>query len=184
MNLVNEFENEESEITPVTESESAGSSEIAELLSGYKTAPIKTQPDTIDSGNETPTLPDDKSDPTLYFQSGAKKGQLKPRARKGIVKNDTETMTLDSELLSGALFLTLIDLIVPSIIVFLNNKVSKKKIEVDQLSLTPKQKAELERVADAVVKKINFNGSPVTLLLVSLLGIYGVNFMALKSLQK
>ena len=84
-------------------------------------------------------------------------------------------------MISGALLILMIDLIIPNVIALANNKLSKEKIKASDLQLETKQKNELEPIADEVAKTIQSFGSPLTVLIVTLLGIYGVNLMALKT---
>jgi|GEM_PF-1976715 hypothetical protein len=104
-----------------------------------------------------------------------KKGRGRPS------KKDLESTSItDTQLLSGAMFLLLIDLIIPNLLVFLNNKSSKKKMKATALQLTNEQKRELAPLADEVAKQVAMKGNPLTIFIVSLLGIYGLNFMMLR----
>lgn len=161
--------------------------DIEELLKGYKNTPVQT---TEESNIENKPVFDsqpnnihaDLSDPKKYYQTGAKKGQPRPNKKSVNVEyiEDGQPGTLSGEILTGALFLTLIDLILPLLIALINNKISDSKIEAKQLMLTDKQKKELAPLAEQVIKKINIQANPIALLSISLLGIYGINFAALK----
>ncbi len=91
-----------------------------------------------------------------------------------------ETMTLSGEVLSGTLFLTLIESIMPLVIGILSERFDNKKVDVKKLKLTAAQRKELEPICDAVVKQMNVKSNPIVLLVISLLGIYGLNYMALR----
>lgn len=105
------------------------------------------------------------------------------RTRKKKGENDSEFAGIigGSSIVSGALFLLLIDFIIPNIICLLNNKVSKKKINPSLLKLLDEQKKELEPIADEVAKLINLKGNPMTILIASLAAIYLGNFMLIKA---
>ena len=79
------------------------------------------------------------------------------------------------------MFILLIDLILPNLVAMINNQFSKTKIKASRLQMTAKQRQDLEPMADAVAKKLMLKTDPMTLFFVSLLGIYGVNFMVLKA---
>ncbi len=84
-------------------------------------------------------------------------------------------------MISGALLILMIDLIFPNVIALANNKLSKDKIKASDLQLDNKQRNELEPIADEVAKTITSFGNPLTVLIVTLAGIYGVNLAALKT---
>jgi hypothetical protein len=88
-----------------------------------------------------------------------------------------------NSIITGSLFITMVDLLLPMIMAFLHNKTSKKKIEASDLQLTEKQKKDLEPICNEVVKKISFGSDPVTMLIISLIGIYGFNLMALRKIK-
>jgi hypothetical protein len=103
------------------------------------------------------------------------------RPKKEVSQENDSKIIPDSALISGSLMLILIDLLIPNLIAFLNNRFSKKKIKALKLQMTDKQKEELSPVADAAAKQWMLQASPTSVLLVALLGIYGVNFMMLQS---
>ena len=127
--------------------------EIDEILKGYKKK--------ITIENEEPEEP--------------KKKRGRPK------KTEPEPEIQQSSLISGALFLLLIDLAIPTILSFVNNKVSEKPIKAKQLKLTKDQREELAPIADEAVKQLMLQAQPLTVFIISLLGIYGLNFMMLKS---
>ncbi len=118
-------------------------------------------------------------DKNLYFVSGKKKGQLRKKAR--LSYNPTKPATLNGQFLTGAIMLTLVDILLPLLFAGINNTLSKKKIDPDKLKLTTEQKKEFEPVADAVLKSIKFEANPVLVLSVGLLGAYGINYFMLKN---
>lgn len=139
---------------PVKEIKTEGvSKEIQDLLGGYK--------ETLQVEEQT-EQPKDKR--------GRKKKLVEPEQPPEM-----------PSLISGALLVLMIDLIIPNIIVFANNKITKEKIKAKDLQLTNAQKNELQPVADEVAKTIALQANPLIVLVVTLLGIYGVNLMALKT---
>lgn len=178
-----------------------GGNDIDDLLKEYDNAELtiskdpdpipptgNPQPQPIQQAQQQPTNlgPDDPSNPVYYYQSGKKKGQRRPNPKVKASYNPppNQQVTISGQFITGALFLLLIDMLVPLLIGLLNDRFGKTSIDVKKLKLTPEQKRELEPVCDAVVKYINFTANPVILLLISLSGIYGLNFMALKQMAK
>lgn len=155
---------------------------LAEFLGGYKDVTLQDnsqQPVTPQSGavNTSPV----NNQQVEYYKTGKKAGQPRPNKKAPVTVNRaTEQTTLSGEILTGALFITLVDLVMPLIIAGLNNRFSKNKIKASDLSLTQKQKNELAPIADRVVKQFDFNGNPNILLIFSMLGIYGANYAMLK----
>lgn len=118
----------------------------------------------------------------LYYQTGKKAGQLRPsvsRPKVDVVPNNTPT-TISGDIISGALFMTMIDLLLPMAFVTANNYFSKVKIKPDDLELTAKQKSELEPIAEKVAAQVRLTANPTVVLIFTLAGIYGMNFMKAK----
>lgn len=160
--------------------------DIDKLLEGYTKEVIQnTSPPGIPSEEPQPVNkinPHDKTDPRLYYQRGAKKGQKKPNFDKVLQQSGSyEPATLSGEILSGLMFITLIDMLFPLLITTVNNLYAKKKVKAYQLKLTAKQKNELAPICDKIVEKWNITADPVWLLLISMVGIYGVNYITIIS---
>ena len=92
-----------------------------------------------------------------------------------------EQATISGEILTGTLFLTLIESFMPILIGILNDKFDKKKIDIKKLQLTAKQKNQLTPLCDEVVKKLEITANPVYLLIGSVIGIYGINYVHLRN---
>lgn len=135
--------------------------------------------------------------PIEYFQRGAKRGQPKPyrpiynnphqqQPQTQFTVSTPPPATMGgSAVLNGAMFLVLVDLLFPMILEIANNWLDpKNKISARQLKLDDKQKKDIEPIADMVMKQVNINGNPTWLLIMALAGTYGLNFMALKAMQK
>jgi hypothetical protein len=128
--------------------------EIDNLLSGYTETPIINEP----------------------VETGKKRGR-KPKESQPIPE---EPQILDSAAISGSLLILLVDLLIPNILVFANNRFSKKKMKASKLQMTAQQRNELEPLADAVAKQMALKSSPLAVLIISMVGIYGVNFIMQK----
>lgn len=155
-------------------------------LSEYKSLEPETVSQSEPSPEPEPQTEPDLNDPRYYFQSGKKKGQRRP-IKEGVnvsFKTPNTTKVLTGEIISGALFLTMIDMIFPMVLAGVNNQFSKVKIDPDKMQLTDKQKKELEPLFNAIVKAINFEGNPVLLGVVGLGSIYAMNFIMCRSIAK
>lgn len=138
---------------------------------------VLSKPNTNEAVNQTVN----KSDPNKFYQTGKKVGQPRPERKPSLTYNKTVDQTsLSGDILTGALFITLIDLLIPMVLAGINNRFSKQKIKASDLFLTQRQKNELSPIADKVVKQFDFNGNPQALLIYSMIGIYGANFAMLK----
>lgn len=131
--------------------------------------------------------------PQEYYKRGAKKGQPKP-LRKITTANGQQVYTAPppqnnqlalSTLISGAMFITLIDLLIPLSIAGLNNLFNKDtKLEADKLKMTQSQRNDLSMVGEAVVRELKINAPHWVLMLIALFGIYGFNAVLLINSQK
>lgn len=113
-----------------------------------------------------------------YYQSGKKAGQLKPG--RGFAKQ----VTLEGNILDGAMFITLIDTIVPMLIAMANNSFSAIKVDPDKMMLTEKQKKMLEPICEKVVEKLAITADPVWVLVLSVLSLYGIQFWTIRTEAK
>lgn len=175
-NIFGVTESEEPKNEPIKEN--LATSDIDDLLSGYKDVSLKDNSMKPEGTKTSDNLfTQQPANPDVYL-SGKKVGQ--PRKPRVGYKKQQEQTSLSGEILTGALFITMIDLCLPMIITGLNNRFSKQKMKASDLSLTAKQKSELAPIADKVVKQFDFNANPNALLLFSILGIYGANFAMVK----
>ncbi len=147
--------------------------DINSILSGYKN--VTKEPDIFEPQKIVDTSINTNQE---FYKTGKKAGQ--PKKPRVTVTPSQQQATLSGEILTGALFITLVDLCLPMIIAGLNNRFSKSKIKASDLYLSAKQKSELAPIADKVVKQFDFNANPNVLLIISMLGIYGANFAMLK----
>jgi len=106
-----------------------------------------------------------------------KKGRGRPK--KTEVKEQNNVIN-ESSLITGSLFMLLINLIIPGLTAFIHNQFNKKnKIKSSQLALNKDQLEEIKPLADEAAKQIKLHADPMTLFIMALVGIYGVNYMML-----
>lgn len=140
-------------------------------------------------GASTPFISHDPSQNPQqeFYKRGAKKGQPKP-PKKGLAPPLTPSGTMGIQataLISGALFITMIDILLPLIIATLNNwKKGSVKINAEDMKLTASQKTELAPIGDGVVREYKINANPGALLLVAGIGMYSMAFLTAKSKAK
>lgn len=135
---------------------------INDFLSGYDKAPIIEQIKTSES--ETP------------------KNEIKTPEKFKVTAGEMEAGSISGAVLEGALILTLIDMIIPTAIVYAHKRFSKDgtKLSLSKLRLTKGQKNELTPVFDKVLKSLNVEGNPLHLLILSMLAMYGMNYLIMK----
>ena len=137
---------------------SIGTYSIDDFLSEYQNEATVTEAPSMDTGNDEPVKP--------------KRGRRKKQ----------DKMFISGEVISGAMFITLIDLIIPMSIVTLNNTLDKsgRKMKVDELRMKASQRKELEPIAEEVMRELEVKANPIVIMIVSLISIYGLNFMNIK----
>lgn len=106
----------------------------------------------------------------------------KPKKRRGRRKKSEPQLLEADGIISGALFITIIDLILPMAIATVNNVIDKngQKVSAHQLKMTQTQRNELEPIATEIMKQAMIKGNPMFLLVLSMIGIYGGNFVQQK----
>jgi hypothetical protein len=185
------LETTEEKVGEVKNVATAGSvDEIDAYLSSFK-KPITVTDDTVQEEPKksitvglNDRVSDDvaKANPDKYFTRGSKKGLPKnPQKTMQELNPPAKEMQISGSLIDGALFIMLVDLLFPLIITLVNNKVSKDKVDVEDLQLTEKQKKDLEPIATEAMKSMSMKANPMLLMLISFAGIYGINFMAAKT---
>lgn len=117
----------------------------------------------------------------LQVEPESEQPKKKGRKKKGIETEQEPSDLGINSIISGALLILMIDLVIPNIMVFANNKLTKTKMKVKDLQLTKAQKDELIPLADEAAKKIALKGDPLTVFILSLVGIYGINLMSIKA---
>lgn len=84
---------------------------------------------------------------------------------------------IKSVILSGILFITLIDIFLPLVISLIHGLLSKKPLPMEKLQLTDEQRNQLAPMGDAVVDYYKLNGNPAAVLFITMAGLYGMNYM-------
>lgn len=186
------------EATTVNETEKPKNStdDLDSFLSGYKTrmevpsTPLGNSP-ISNSGNVNPIPgsinvshnPQGSAPVLEYYKTGKKAGQPKPPkapGQKGYTP-PVPTQIQSSVLISGSMFIMMIDILFPLVIGGLNNMLTKTKIDTDKMKMTATQKSELAPIGEAVARELNISGSPTVLLSISLVGIYSANLLMLRN---
>lgn len=148
---------------------------------------VTNPPETDNDINEpTDTNTDKKENP--YYQ---KKG-IDPSTGKRFYSKTKQKIEANLEqppvehvnqIMSGYLFLLIIDFAFPSLFCFVYNKLfkdkHKKSIRASELKLSKEELEQLQPIADEVVKKLLINVNPVWVLIISMGSIYFSNFVAL-----
>lgn len=103
--------------------------------------------------------------------------------RKTRIKKDKK-MVISGEIITGLLFITLLDLTLPMLMCSTNNALTGEKMNPNDLKLTQTQKNELEPIADEVMKELQLKANPIFILIVSFISIYGMKFLDAKMIKK
>lgn len=141
-------------------------------------------------GNDVqPTVPQGE---VKYYRTGKKAGQPRPVKPPGNVppvqpvqplpQQQVQGQPVQNSLISGALFLVVIDVAIPYVIVFINNKYSKIKMTAGLIQLSKEQKKDLEPIAEEVVRYLNIRANPVLIFTVSIGGMYAMNYNLQKTI--
>jgi hypothetical protein len=141
--------------------------DIENLLSGYQEQLIVDAP---------------AAEEFVKSKRGRKKGQKNGMKADDIFSDPDQSQQVnDNPIITGALLVMLIDIALPNIIVLINNKVSKSKIKVNTLQLTDDEKKSIEPLAEQVAKEMSVKANPLTVLIISLVGMYGMKLMVQKT---
>jgi hypothetical protein len=175
------LETKQPEATQAPAPEPNTANDLDKLLSGYST-PLNVNGL---NGNQ-PQPPQQPVTPPVieYYKTGKKAGQQKPPKKVSVTFTPPPNMQVTGELISGALFVTLFDMLVPMLVSMLNNFVSKTKIDFADLQLTAKQKDQLAPVADKIVKQLKIDANPLLIGSIAYIGITGINLMAARQLAE
>jgi hypothetical protein len=198
------------ELEQTTETQALSENEIAqreldELMGTYKT-PAKSLVPVVEKVEDktpenlqvnidkpiqqivTPTISNDPDAPYGRYLRGKKKGQARTTpyiSAKGVssvpmVQTPQEPPKLSGMLISGGLFLMLVNLCLPLFFAMCNNFLSKDKINPEHLKLTKEQIKELDPVCDAAMKQASITGNPIVLLFMGIFAAMGMNYMMWK----
>ncbi len=168
--------------------------DIAKMFDGYKAPAIVENNDqkndeTHDNGtiqqndfdtgqtiSETSSISSTKDAPYGYFDNGKprkrpKKGEEKESQKVQEAKIDAGIM------IDGAMFLMMVNMLIPLILSSVNNYFSKTKVKPEAIEMTEKQESKFAPLVDRCLKGIEMKGNPQSLLMFGLLTIFGVNFI-------
>lgn len=185
--------------------DTSGIIDLNKLFSDYKEPAIieqekqpipptqTTQPQQPQTNPNFPGAPVWYGNP-LYYQSGKKQGQIKPPPKKGFaaafqqpqmsVNPETSIMTADS-IISGAMFLAIINLLLPMGFALVNNLVVKDKrkmIDWELLQMDEKATKQLDTLASKALKSIKIDANPLGVFIFAVFGLYAMQFMTVKML--
>lgn len=123
------------------------------------------------SGNYGEPLEISEEEPIRKETRGRKKGSTKNKLQ------GNENKIYDNPVITGSIFILLLDLALPNLIAFANNRFTKKKIKASQMQMSASQREQMTPIADAAASQLMLQANPVTILIISLFGIYGFNYM-------
>lgn len=159
-------------------------------LSEYKEPVVIPGPEPIQSSPIVEMgIPHDESDPETswrgnpdYVQSGARAGQKRIRKPRTKVEytGAYEESTISADIVTGAMFISLVDLLMPMAFVTLNNYLTGEKLKPSDLSLSAEQCRKLEPVADRAMSYIKLRGNPLIILGLTLMGLYSMQLVKAK----
>lgn len=117
-----------------------------------------------------------------YVQSGARAGQKrmrKPRTTMAYTGTYAES-EISADIITGAMFISLVDLLMPMAFVTINNYLTGEKLKPSDLSLSAEQSRKLEPVADKAMAYIKLRGNPLIILGLTLTGLYSMQLVKAK----
>jgi hypothetical protein len=141
---------------------------VDDLMKGYTNMPIVDEPAAQEFAKK---------------KRGRKPGQKAGMSASDVTDMNPETtgMIGENPIITGGLLMLLIDLALPNVIALINNKVSKSKITASTLQLSEDERKQLEPLADQVAREMSVKANPLTVLIISLVGLYGMKLMQQKS---
>lgn len=188
-------------IPEISEGPKTPPSDLSALLADYKEAakvietpnPAPATAPPVQTENvKYPGMPSWYGNP-LYYQSGKKQGQIKPPPKNGSFRQaiqqpvnatvNPETSIISGDIISGALLLTIINLLMPMALSLTHNllvKDKKKRIDYEHLQIPDNELKKIDKLADAALKHIKIEANPVGFLIFALIGLYAMQFMTVK----
>jgi hypothetical protein len=115
----------------------------------------------------------------LYFQTGKKAGQLRPKGPKMVYTPSNTPASISGDLITGAMFLALINLLMPVLISGIHNYFAKKKedkLKWNDIAITKEQENKLAPIADMAAKQIVLTWSAPAVLIFSMIGLYAMQY--------
>ncbi len=117
-----------------------------------------------------------------YVQSGPRAGQKrlrKPKTTMAYTGTYAES-EISADIITGAMFISLVDLLMPMAFVTINNYLTGEKLKPSDLSLSAEQSRKLEPVADRAMQYIKLRGNPLIILGLTLTGLYSMQLVKAK----
>lgn len=117
-----------------------------------------------------------------YFQTGAKAGQKRQRrARQPLVSYEQREgdSVVGGELITGAMFISMIDLLFPAIIVTVNNFIvsdPKNQMRISDMQLGDDVITKLKPLAESTLRRIKLRGDPMVWLIITMGGMYAYRY--------
>lgn len=168
---------ENNTVVPDVATETVSNEDVINSLLGEYNKPAETT-------KSAPDTADDLSDPKKYYQTGAKKGQPKKARGVKLTPNDNNAVDASfklSNVLTGGIFIVLIDMIFPLILETVHNIYLRKKgapkMDARLLQMSADQRKQITPIADELVKCWNIEAHPAVLLLFAFAGVYGMNYI-------
>lgn len=193
---MNISEIDETEKPAVEKAPAANPSDLESLLAGYN-EPAKVEPSPTPAATQQPIQPNTNNGHgpaswygnPMYYQTGKKAGQLKPPKKAPFyqqpvnVSVNPNSSEISGDIISGALFLTIINLLFPMLFSVINNMVSKKKMAYEDLQIDEKTLKQLDSLSEKALKHIKIEANPVGILIFTMIGLYTLQFMTVKMLN-
>lgn len=176
----------------VEKAPAANPSDLESLLAGYTEA-AKVEPAPAVQQTTPPVNnghgPASWYGNPMYYQTGKKAGQLKPQKKQPFYQQSVNMSVnpapseISGDIISGALFLTIVNLLFPMLFSVINNMVSKKKIAYEDMQIDEKTLKQLDDLSNKALKHIKIEANPVAVLLFTMLGLYTLQFMSVKMIS-
>ncbi len=164
--------------------------DIAKMFSGYQSPAIveETKTEENESSESAEQISNVSNEPQRdsTISNDAPYGKFangKPRKRPA--RNSTTNDLKDREeakidagiMIDGAMFLMMVNMLIPLILSSVNNYFSKTKVKPEAIEMTEKQESKFAPLVDRCLRGIEMKGNPQSLLMFGLLTIFGVNFI-------
>lgn len=117
-----------------------------------------------------------------YFQEGHPRAgeRRKRKARTPIATYETREgdSVVGGELITGAMFISIIDLLLPAVIVTINNFITEPKhhMKITDMQLGDEVTAKLKPLAESTLRRIKLRGDPMTWLFLTMAGMYAYRY--------
>ncbi len=148
---------------------------------------LKSEPDASAPPVDAETVSDPDAPYGRFANGSPRKRRPKGTAAPTVTVNKeklAEPAKISGIIIDGALGIMIIDLLLPLLIAYGNNALSKEKVDPKELKMKPDQKAEVKLILDKVLGSIDFNVHPGWALAIALPGVYAMNLFYAKMMKK